>query len=217
MEEENALLRERVVETERSNEELAKKLDETTRNSLLVEQQLTNAINVFKHQLAYQGNKIRQLTEEVRERSVTVAQLMSQLRFGSNHDTVSGSDRPRCRLHSHPNTHWDSMFVPHSVERCTSSADGDSRCSLVRSVSVTYPGGRPNVVAHKCKHSSANPRPQHLPCLYSRWQSFSSGGCNIEKPPRKFSYTPVERMSLTRSLHESDKSSKSNAESTTNN
>uniref|UniRef100_A0A915BLG8 CCDC92/74 N-terminal domain-containing protein n=1 Tax=Parascaris univalens TaxID=6257 RepID=A0A915BLG8_PARUN len=203
LEKENELLRQRIIETERSNEELAKKLDESTSNALLVEQQLTNVINIFKNQLAYQGNKIRQLTEEVRERSTTVAQLVNQLRFGSNDDSICGGGGLRCRLHPRPVAHWDSMFVPHSTNRCAQMTNVDSRCALVRSVSVTYPGGRPNVVTHKCIQSPSTRRSQHLPRLCTRWQSFSGSGCSIEKPPRKFNCTPLERMPLTRSLYES--------------
>uniref|UniRef100_A0A914SID3 Uncharacterized protein n=1 Tax=Parascaris equorum TaxID=6256 RepID=A0A914SID3_PAREQ len=198
----------RIIETERSNEELAKKLDESTSNALLVEQQLTNVINIFKNQLAYQF-------------SICDHQRMAlQLRFGSNDDSICGGGGLRCRLHPRPVAHWDSMFVPHSTNRCAQMTNVDSRCALVRSVSVTYPGGRPNVVTHKCIQSPStfielllniiswvyahfSRRSQHLPRLCTRWQSFSGSGCSIEKPPRKFNCTPLERMPLTRSLYES--------------
>ncbi|VDK48916.1 unnamed protein product [Anisakis simplex] len=221
LEEENAILRQRLAETERSNEELSRKLDETHRQSLLMEQQLTNAINIFKNQLAYQGNKIRQLTEEVRERTATISQLMTELRFGSASDLAC--NRNHCIVHANSNANVDySFYVTKSNQRRVSSSDPSdnnvvSKCHLVRSVSVTYPGGRPNVITQRYKHPPGNPRSHHLPCLYSRWQSFSVGGCNNIEKPRKFNSTPIERMSLTRSLNESDRASTSNAESSTSN
>ncbi|VDK27705.1 unnamed protein product [Gongylonema pulchrum] len=105
----------------------------------------------------------------------------------------------RLRFNSQPTIHW----TPAPLSFFGTNSKNLPRGGLIRSVSVTYPGGRPNVVTQR-------PRSHHLPSLHAKPRSALSSGCSIEKPTRKSGTAARDRMFLTRSLYEIQNSALAN-------
>uniref|UniRef100_A0A0R3S158 CCDC92 domain-containing protein n=1 Tax=Elaeophora elaphi TaxID=1147741 RepID=A0A0R3S158_9BILA len=181
--------------TDKLNEEL-EKCKQESRN---LEQQTNETIKTLRNQLTYQGKRIRQLTDELRERTEQVTKLMAQLPFGATNEITENKIPTRIRFHSKATVHWN----PAPASFFGKKGDNLLHTGLVRNASITYPGGRPNVVAQRYSYTSSTPRSHHLPSLYSKPRSVPLAlGHSIEKPTRLQMQGLHDRMSLTRSLYE---------------
>ncbi|VDM09123.1 unnamed protein product [Wuchereria bancrofti] len=199
LENENELLRKRQLQkTEQNMDKLNQELQKCEKKSRDLEQKTSGTIRMLKNQLAYQGNRIRQLTDELSERTAQITKLMAQLPFGTVAE-ITGNEVPaRIHFYSQPTIPWN----PAPASFFGKKDNNFSHASLIRNVSITYPGGRPNVVARKYNYTPTTPRSHHLPSLYSKPRSAPLFGHNIEKPTQLQMLELRDRMSFTRSLYE---------------
>lgn len=199
---ENEKLRQRLRESERSNQELAVKLEESAKNAYLAEQQLIRALEIFKNQLAYQGSKIRELTDALRERTENISELVTQARAGSYCLTDNSYSRDD-RIISKPSVH---LMRVSSIPGTQVHSERPLKPGLVRSISVTYPGGRPNVVVQKYHYNPNSPQSRHLPSLYSACQGalVNSGGVSVDKSTSSSNSSKNEQSFLSQSIRESE-------------
>ncbi|VDO41492.1 unnamed protein product, partial [Onchocerca flexuosa] len=192
---------------QQNTDKLNQKLEECEKKSRDLEQQTNETIKVLKNQLSYQGNRIRQLSDELRERTAQISKLMAQLPSGTIAETT---ETARNHSHSQPNIHWNPAPAPFFGKK-------DSNLSyMVRNVSITYPGGRPNVVAQRYSYTSSMPRSHHLPSLYSKPRSVPSSGNSIEKPIRLQMLSLQDRILIARSLYELQNSFMANSTTSSN-
>ncbi|OZC08725.1 hypothetical protein X798_04273 [Onchocerca flexuosa] len=207
LENENEQLREKLEIAQQNTDKLNQKLEECEKKSRDLEQQTNETIKVLKNQLSYQGNRIRQLSDELRERTAQISKLMAQLPSGTIAETT---ETARNHSHSQPNIHWNPAPAPFFGKK-------DSNLSyMVRNVSITYPGGRPNVVAQRYSYTSSMPRSHHLPSLYSKPRSVPSSGNSIEKPIRLQMLSLQDRILIARSLYELQNSFMANSTTSSN-
>uniref|UniRef100_A0A0N5AP24 HAP1 N-terminal domain-containing protein n=1 Tax=Syphacia muris TaxID=451379 RepID=A0A0N5AP24_9BILA len=196
---ENEELRQRLKESERSNQELAVKLEESAKNAYLAEQQLIRALEIFKNQLAYQGSKIRELTDALRERTENLSDLVTQVRAGSY--CLADSNCANDRIISKPSVH---LMRVSSVPGSRVQNERPLKPGLVRSISVTYPGGRPNVVVQKYRYTPDNPRSRHLPSLFSTSVVTNGANLSIEKSSSSSSSSKIEQTVMSQSNRKTD-------------
>ncbi|EJW85459.1 hypothetical protein WUBG_03631 [Wuchereria bancrofti] len=194
----NGKLYPKLQKTEQNMDKLNQELQKCEKKSRDLEQKTSGTIRMLKNQLAYQGNRIRQLTDELSERTAQITKLMAQLPFGTVAE-ITGNEVPaRIHFYSQPTIPWN----PAPASFFGKKDNNFSHASLIRNVSITYPGGRPNVVARKYNYTPTTPRSHHLPSLYSKPRSAPLFGHNIEKPTQLQMLELRDRMSFTRSLYE---------------
>ncbi|VDN06671.1 unnamed protein product [Thelazia callipaeda] len=199
LENENEQLRKRLELAEQNANELNQKLEKCEKKSAAVEEQFSETIRMLKDQLAFQGNRIRQLTDELREKTAHMAKLMSQLPFGIASDaSEADSSVVLKRFHSQPVVQWNAAPASFFGKKTKNLP----RTGLTRSVSVSYPGGRPNVVVRRYNSTSSTTRSHHLPSLYSKPCNAMTSGFSIEKPIRLPLLILRDQMLYTRSLYE---------------
>ncbi|MCP9259582.1 hypothetical protein DINM_002519 [Dirofilaria immitis] len=125
-----------------------------------------------------QGNKIRQLSDELRERTAQITRLMAQLPFATIAETTGSKVSARIHFHSQPNIHWNP--APASFLE-------DDQMLLHKGTAIRL----------QCK-----PRSHHLPSLHSKPNSVLSPAHNIEKPSRLQMLSLHDQLSIARSLYE---------------
>uniref|UniRef100_A0A915PFD3 CCDC92/74 N-terminal domain-containing protein n=1 Tax=Setaria digitata TaxID=48799 RepID=A0A915PFD3_9BILA len=205
LENENAQLRKRLEIAKQNTDNLNQKLMECEKRSSNLEQQSNETVKALRNQLAYQGNRIRQLTDELREKTAQIAKLMAQFPFGTVTEATENELPSRIHFYSQPVVHWN----PAPASFFGKKNKNLPHTGLIRNASITYPGGRPNVVAQR-------PRSHHLPSLYSKPLSVTSSGYSIEKPARLHTVAFNDRMPLTRSLDETQNSALTNSAPSSN-
>ncbi|VDD90251.1 unnamed protein product [Enterobius vermicularis] len=193
--------RKELRESERSNRELAVKLEESAKNAYLAEQQLIRALEIFKNQLAYQGSKIRELTDALRERTENISELVTQARAGSccfTDTTCTHNDR----IISKPSVH---LMRVSSISGTQIRSERPLKPGLVRSISVTYPGGKPNVIVQKYHYNPNSPRSRHLPSLYSTCQGpLCNGSTSLDKSTSSSGSSKNDQSVLSQSIRENE-------------
>ncbi|VDK61636.1 unnamed protein product [Onchocerca ochengi] len=145
---------------ENENEQLREKLE--------IAQQNTDKLNQKLEECEKKSRDLEQQTNE------TIKMLKNQLSYQLPSGTIADTTgTARIHSHSQPNVHWNPAPAPFFGKKDNNLPYTD----LIRNASITYPGGRPNVVAQR-------PRSHHLPSLYSKPRTVPSSGNSIEKPIR---------------------------------
>ncbi|CAG9531935.1 unnamed protein product [Cercopithifilaria johnstoni] len=194
---ENDFLRKRIEIEKQNTDKLNEELEKCKKNLKDLEQQTDETVKTLRSQLAYQDKRIRQLTDKLRERIPQITELMVQFPFGTAAEATENEIPARIHFHSQPIVHWN----PAPASFFGKKGNNLPHMGLIRNASITYPGGRPNVVARRYSYTSSTPRSHHLPSLYSKPRSVPSLGHNIEKPTLLQMLGLRDRMSLAHSLY----------------
>jgi len=185
-------LQRKLAEAEQRIVELNKQFETKNDRVTNLESQMDKSMRVFRDQLGYQADRIRQLTRELHEKTTTVTQLASQLRTVKLREAMAiAAQRRRASCESpnrSPSAHR--LFSPPALPR-SQTASATSPRALSNSglrhaaVTVSYPGSKANSYGDGGLTSIRPATSTSLPPLDSACSSSApSAGHNIEKPGR---------------------------------